>query len=143
MAELLFEKQGNESLIPELVDIVLHELSHTPILLLYGDLGAGKTTFSQALFKALGTRDSVTSPTFNIVNTYHDLKGQELYHFDLYRIKHPAELSELGFEDYVDSGRITLIEWPEMAEDLLNLPHLHLHIGHLDGARSYRLWRQD
>lgn len=142
MAELLFDKQGDERLIPDLVDSVLMELKRIPVLLLSGDLGAGKTTFSQALFKALGTKDTVTSPTFNIVNTYHDLNGDELYHFDLYRIKHPAELLELGFEDYVDSGKITLIEWPEIAEAMLNIPHLKMQIGHLDGSRSYQLWKQ-
>ncbi|MBQ7452809.1 MAG: tRNA (adenosine(37)-N6)-threonylcarbamoyltransferase complex ATPase subunit type 1 TsaE [Clostridia bacterium] len=84
------------------------------ILLLYGDLGAGKTVFAKG-FVSHFSRASVVSPTFTIVNTYPG--KTPVYHFDLYRIENPAELEQIGFEDYLYGGGICLIEWPEKAQN--------------------------
>lgn len=84
----------------------------------YGGMGAGKTTFIKAICRELGVTDTVTSPTFAIVNEYSSARGP-VYHFDFYRIKDTAEVMDLGFEDYAYSGHLCLMEWPELIEDLL------------------------
>ena len=81
----------------------------------YGEMGAGKTTFINALCRALGVEDDPTaSPSFAIVNDYRsDTTAELIYHFDFYRIESLEEALELGIEDYFDSGAVCLIEWPE------------------------------
>ena len=86
----------------------------------YGKMGAGKTTFVKAICKELGVEDTITSPTFAIVNEYRsDLAGELIYHFDFYRIKKLDEVYDMGYEDYFYSGAICFIEWPELIEELL------------------------
>ena len=85
----------------------------------YGHMGAGKTTFIKAICEELGVRDVITSPTFAIVNEYTDGQGEPVYHFDFYRIKKQEEVYDIGFEDYVESGSVCLMEWPELIEDIL------------------------
>lgn len=88
------------------------------IILLYGNLGAGKTFFAQNFINSLSDKEqNVLSPTFNIVNSYQTKKG-EVFHFDLYRIKSVEELENIGFFDAIKSG-ICLIEWAEIAESFL------------------------
>lgn len=89
------------------------------IFALYGKMGVGKTTFTKALCEELGVEDVINSPTFAIVNEYQDGQGQPIYHFDFYRIKRLTEACDIGFEEYLDSGCLCLIEWPELIEDLL------------------------
>lgn len=83
------------------------------VFALYGTLGMGKSVFARAFIQALCDVDDVPSPTFTLLQTYSSPKGY-IYHFDLYRLKHPDEVFELGFEDALYNG-ITLIEWPENA----------------------------
>lgn len=85
----------------------------------YGEMGAGKTTFIKALCEELGVEDVITSPTFAIVNEYTDRNGDPIYHFDFYRIKKLDEVYDMGYEDYIDSGNLCLMEWPELIEDIL------------------------
>ena len=99
-------------------------------------MGAGKTTFTTALCRRLGVGDAVCSPTFTIVNEYLTASGEPVYHFDFYRINSPSEAMDIGFYDYVDSGNLCLIEWPENIESLL--PEETLAVGisvRDDGAR--------
>ena len=90
------------------------------VFCLNGPLGAGKTTLVNAFCKALEVTDTVQSPTFPIVHEYQRANGQPVYHFDLYRISSGSELSDLGFEDYIDSGYFCFIEWPDIALDVLS-----------------------
>ena len=85
----------------------------------YGKMGAGKTTFIKAVCEELGVEDVINSPTFAIVNEYVDGQGEPVYHFDFYRIKNLQEVMDLGYEDYVYSGHVCFMDWPELIENLL------------------------
>lgn len=87
-------------------------------ILLYGDMGVGKTTLIKEFVKYLGSTDEVSSPTYSIVNEY-ELINDKIYHFDLYRIKDIEEAFNFGIEDYLDSNYWIIIEWPELIEDLI------------------------
>lgn len=93
---------------------------------LFGDLGAGKTTFARGFIQgALSEAIDVPSPTFTLLQTY-DAPEFQIYHFDLYRLKDPDEIWELGWED-IENG-VTLAEWPQMAGDFLPSPRLEIYI---------------
>lgn len=85
----------------------------------YGPMGVGKTTFIKAICKELQVDDVITSPTFAIVNEYQTRQGLPVFHFDFYRIRKIEEVFDMGYEDYLYSGALCLIEWPELAEDIL------------------------
>jgi tRNA threonylcarbamoyladenosine biosynthesis protein TsaE len=87
----------------------------------YGEMSAGKTTFINALCRALGVEDDVTnSPSFSIINEYRsDTTAELIYHFDLYRLESLDEAMDIGVEDYFDSGALCLLEWPERIEAML------------------------
>lgn len=85
----------------------------------YGQMGVGKTTFIKAVCKFFGVKDDISSPTFAIVNEYRGIKGEQLFHFDFYRIKNEEEAFDFGYEDYFYSGAFCFIEWPEKIESLL------------------------
>ncbi|MBR2467610.1 MAG: tRNA (adenosine(37)-N6)-threonylcarbamoyltransferase complex ATPase subunit type 1 TsaE [Clostridia bacterium] len=94
-------------------------LSGGTTILLSGDLGAGKTTFTQCLFKAMGVKEPVTSPTFTLLKEYKT-KKYELYHFDMYRIDDENEASEFGLLDYfANENAINVVEWFEKVEGLI------------------------
>lgn len=90
------------------------------IFAFYGKMGAGKTTFIKAICEQLGVEDVITSPTFAIVNEYQSATtGEQIFHFDFYRVKKLEEVYDMGYEDYFYSGALCFIEWPELIEDLL------------------------
>ena len=104
----------------------ISQLPQGNVVTFYGKMGVGKTTFIKAICKELGIDDTVTSPTFAIVNEYEANKsvGKDgsrptVYHFDFYRIKRIEEVYDMGYEDYFYSGHLCFIEWPELVEDLL------------------------
>ena len=101
----------------EIVDQIIPQLQHN-ILLLKGNLGAGKTTFTQFLLKSLESTDEVNSPTYSIVNEYNTPKGK-VFHFDLYRLKNIEEVYDIGIEEYLDNAFLCIIEWPEVYEEEL------------------------
>ena len=89
------------------------------VFLFYGSMGAGKTTFIRAICEELGVKESINSPTFAIINEYAAGNGDPIFHFDFYRITKPSEALDIGLYDYLDSGCLCLMEWPENVEDLL------------------------
>ncbi|MDD6564928.1 MAG: tRNA (adenosine(37)-N6)-threonylcarbamoyltransferase complex ATPase subunit type 1 TsaE [Clostridiales bacterium] len=107
-----FSYEDTQKIASEIADT----LKGDEFIAMYGDLGAGKTAFVQGLARALGITDHITSPTFTIVNEY---EGRvPLYHFDVYRISDPDEMYEIGYEEYVDTDGICIVEWAELIEDL-------------------------
>ena len=114
------EKYNAKSLLDtyEIAKEFVKTLTAGDIVLLRGDLGAGKTSFVKSVVKALGGDENiVTSPTFTLVNEYV-LGNFNIYHFDLYRIKEVDELFNIGIEEYFYSSGVCFIEWPERAEEL-------------------------
>lgn len=100
------------------------------VIALDGDLGAGKTTFSQALGKAIGVNEVINSPTFTIIKEYEGTK-LPFYHMDVYRLSQ-EEADELGLDDYFYGGGVTLVEWASLIEELLPSEYLAIHISHTD-----------
>lgn len=97
------------------------------ILLFEGGMGAGKTTLIKTLCTGLGVEDDMASPTFSIVNEYASPLGP-IYHFDLYRIEHEEELLDLGAEEYLHSGYLCMVEWPELAPSFFSEGHVRIRI---------------
>lgn len=104
--------------LPRVAETVIEALDGRSVVLLRGGMGAGKTTLVSRIAALLGAEDTVTSPTFALVNQY---EGQEcrIYHFDFYRIDSIEEVFDLGYEEYFYSGDLCLVEWPEKIEPLI------------------------
>ena len=106
--------------IKETAQAFIEAMGDSTIFAFYGSMGAGKTTFIKAVCEELGVEDVITSPTFAIVNEYRSATtGRLIYHFDFYRIKKQEEVYDMGYEDYVESGALCFMEWPELIEELL------------------------
>ena len=105
--------------LPKVAEAVLGELRGRSVVLFRGPMGAGKTTLISRMAAALGAEDTVTSPTFALVNQYEGEGGRRIYHFDFYRINNVEEALDLGYEEYFYSGELCLVEWPEKIEPLL------------------------
>ena len=114
------------------------EMGDETVYTFTGEMGAGKTTFINALCRALGVEEDPTgSPTFAIVNEYRsDTTAELIYHFDLYRIENLEQAFDIGIEDYLDSGALCLIEWPDRIDDILPDDTVRVNIEVLpDGSR--------
>ena len=110
---------NNLSELPSAAKQLLQAYPDKKIFAFYGEMGAGKTTFIKAICETLGVSDSISSPTFSIVNEYQLAKGEKIFHFDFYRIKLLNEAYDMGYEDYFYAGAYCFIEWPEKIEELL------------------------
>ena len=122
--------------LPGAAEKLLAEFARARIFAFHGELGAGKTTFIKALCEQLGVKDVMSSPSFSLVNEYHDAEGRPVYHFDLYRLKSPQEALDIGLEEYLYSGNYCFIEWPERAEELLPEETVHVTIVNRDEIRE-------
>ena len=96
------------------------------VICLIGDLGAGKTTMTQSLAKAIGVDDYITSPTFTIVNEYEG--DMPLYHFDVYRIGSSEEMYDIGYDEYINSDGVCIIEWANLINDILPDEYLDIEL---------------
>ena len=94
-------------------------MGENKVFAMFGPMGVGKTTFVKAVCEILGVEDTITSPTFAIVNEYRTNTGDQIFHFDFYRIRKVEEVYDMGYEDYVFSGAVCFLEWPELIEELL------------------------
>jgi len=98
------------------------------IFLLSGDLGSGKTTLVQSVVRQLGVDESVSSPTFSLINAYESSRVGVIYHMDFYRLEKAADLVQIGLEEYLESGQPCFIEWPEIAADYFFPPYVQIAI---------------
>ena len=124
--------------LPEAANEFLELMDDYTVYAFDGEMGAGKTTFINALCRALGVEDDPTgSPTFSIINEYRsDTTAELIYHFDLYRIENLEQAFDIGIEDYLDSGALCLIEWPDRIDDILSDDTVRVKIDVLpDGSR--------
>lgn len=114
--------------LPYVAGKIIDLLAEHRVVAFFGHMGAGKTTLIKEIAHQMGVVDTVTSPTFALVNQYVAEGGVPLYHFDFYRIEKIAEAFDLGYEEYFYSGDICLVEWPEKIEELLPEGTLAVHI---------------
>lgn len=105
--------------IAEVAQAFLKKIKSKKVISFKGEMGVGKTTFIKSLCKELEVLETVNSPTFSIVNEYHSVKGEVIYHFDCYRIESIDEAMEIGVEEYIYSGNYCFIEWAENIASLL------------------------
>jgi tRNA threonylcarbamoyl adenosine modification protein YjeE len=103
-----------------------------------GELGAGKTTLVRAICEGYGVREEVTSPTFALVHTYESPRSV-VHHADLYRLKSPAELRNIGWDEILVADAVILVEWPERAGEYLPDDHLPIELSHVDNDPTKRV----
>ncbi|MDA0195074.1 MAG: tRNA (adenosine(37)-N6)-threonylcarbamoyltransferase complex ATPase subunit type 1 TsaE [Bacteroidetes bacterium] len=111
------------------------------IWIIKGDLGAGKTTLIKYLCDEMDVVDSVSSPTFSLINEYQTAKGETIYHFDFYRIETEKEAENLGSEEYFYSGEFCFVEWPEKIPNLIPEQYLEISINFISNKRKFYLTR--
>lgn len=125
--------------LPAAARTFINDMGDRTVVALHGEMGAGKTTFINALCRELGVEtDSTASPTFALVNEYRsDTTAELIYHFDLYRLESLDEAIDMGVEDYFDCGALCLIEWPDIIDPLLPTDAIDLTITvNPDGSRT-------
>ena len=119
---------NNLSELPLATKQLLHTFPTKKIFAFYGEMGVGKTTFIKAICIELGVTDTISSPTFSIVNEYVSAKGDKVFHFDFYRINSINEVYDLGYEDYFNDDAYCFIEWSEKIEDLITSDYIKVKI---------------
>ena len=129
------------SKINEVAKNFLAETAAHKVIAFHGDMGAGKTTFIHALCEAMGVRDTISSPTFSIINQYNTSTGQTVYHMDLYRVKDEEEAINAGVEDCLYSGNACFVEWPEKAPGIFPEDTLHVFIEVIDKDNRQISWQ--
>jgi len=107
---------------------LLEQAGSRSIWLLFGEMGSGKTTLVKSIGKQLGVSETMSSPTFSLVNEYPASGGRRIYHVDLYRLKTEREVVEIGLEEYFNSGQLCLVEWPDRLGRLTPSEHFKVKI---------------
>ncbi|MFT7336459.1 MAG: tRNA threonylcarbamoyladenosine biosynthesis protein TsaE [Porticoccaceae bacterium] len=126
----------------EIEDVARSVVAQNPekVILFYGEMGVGKTTFIKELAKELGVTEATSSPTFSLVNEYQSIYNQVVYHFDFYRLKKETEALDMGVEEYLYSGSWCFIEWAEQIPNLIPESYSVISIKELpDGRRALEL----
>ena len=108
------------------------------VLAIAGELGAGKTTLVQAICRGYGVHDEVTSPTFALVHEYQGARGP-VYHLDLYRLTDPSQLTNLAWDEVINSSALVLVEWPERAGSRLPGDVVRVNLAHVPGDDDHRV----
>ena len=116
----------------EIAKKIGEKISPGSVLALEGDLGAGKTLFTQGVAEGLGVTEPVVSPTFTILQVY-DSGRCTLYHYDVYRIEDPYEMEEVGFDDFIFSDAVSIIEWPERISEIMPDHYTRVKITRIPG----------
>ena len=111
-------------IVPDLISF----LPNSGVILIEGQMGAGKTTTVRNILASLSNDAFQGSPTFSIVNEYSSNSGKVIYHFDLYRIEHSSELQQIGIEEYFENQSLSFIEWPEKSMDFLPNEKIWMYI---------------
>jgi tRNA threonylcarbamoyladenosine biosynthesis protein TsaE len=127
-----FEIEYSLDNIKAAVNQLLEAIDHGPKIWLFrGEMGAGKTTLVKEIGGQKKVQNMIQSPTFSLVYPYETLSGELIYHFDLYRLENVHEAIDIGIEEYLDSGQLCFIEWPERAESLWDIPHINIELIHI------------
>ena len=139
----MIEKQFSINSVDELSqvsELLISWRDKSNIIAFYGPMGAGKTTLIKNLCHKLGVTDEVNSPTFALVNEYPTPIEDSIFHFDFYRIKKLEEVYDIGYEDYFYSGRLCLLEWPELIDPLMpeHFIKVEIALGDSDNARKIK-----
>ena len=138
--ELIIEKKAvNESDTKEFVKLSLKHFQSRDTILLYGDLGSGKTYLIKKFSKMLGVDFEVTSPSFSIINQYQG--DVFINHLDFYRVQHHNELLNLGLDDIFNMNSINFIEWPQIIENQITWDHYRIYIEFFDENPSGRYFK--
>ena len=125
--------------VPDIAKMILESVTNKT-LLFYGEMGTGKTTLIKELIKQLGVMDIVNSPTFSLINEYLSPDGENIYHFDFYRIEDEDEAYDIGIEEYFSSNSWCFMEWPGKVENLLPLDSVAIHLTiNMDDTRNIQI----
>ncbi|WP_205959765.1 tRNA (adenosine(37)-N6)-threonylcarbamoyltransferase complex ATPase subunit type 1 TsaE [Flammeovirga aprica] len=130
--ELVIKTNSIDDLASAAQQVIDFTKGKSNVWLFHGEMGAGKTTFIKSICDVLGVMDHVNSPTFALVNEYMTDQADTIYHFDMYRIKDETEAFDIGFEEYIYSKNLCLIEWPSKVERLLPEDCIDIDIKVLD-----------
>ncbi len=119
-----------------IVDEIIQLSKSHAVFCIYGNLGAGKTTLIKLICEQLQVIDSISSPTYPIINEYKTADNKIIYHIDLYRLKSIEEAMNIGIEDYLFSDNLCFIEWPDNFESILPDNHIKIKITKFDDYRE-------
>ncbi len=129
-------KIDNLTELPVVAKELIQAFGSKKVIAFKGEMGAGKTTLIKAICEELGVKQTISSPTFSIVNEYLSSSGKKIYHFDFYRINKISEAYDMGYEEYFYSDAYCFVEWPEKIEELMPQDVLTVNISVKDGVRG-------
>lgn len=135
---MIFTVKEIEELEP-VADKIIQLTNEYSIFCFYGNLGAGKTTLIKLICEKLNVVDTISSPTYPIINEYNTIDNRIIYHIDLYRLKSIEEALNIGIEEYLYSGNLCFIEWPDNFKSILPTTHFNVKITKFDESRTIEM----